>query len=264
MLCAPAVFAQGVTLSTLTPSTVPEGGSATYTVVLTTLPTASVTIAVANRGQTGDDSDLTVNPGSLTFTTSNWNTAQTVTVTARQDSDVANGSAAITHTATSSDNTYNGITIANKTVTEADDDAAGVQVSQTALSVPEGGSATYTVRLATLPTATVTIDLAKQAGGDGNLTFSPPQLSFTTAGWDLPQRVTVSAAQDADATNGTATITHAATSTDTDYSGITIANVTATEDDDELGVTLSKTALTVPEGSPRPTRWCSTANRRPT
>ena len=242
-------LSSGVTLSALTPSTVPEGGSATYTVVLTTLPTASVTIAVANRGQTGDDSDLTVNPGSLTFTTSNWNTAQTVTVTARQDSDVANGSAAITHTATSSDNTYNGITIANKTVTEADDDAAGVQVSQTALSVPEGGSATYTVRLATLPTATVTIDLAKQAGGDGNLTFSPPQLSFTTTGWDLPQRVTVSAAQDADATNGTATITHAATSTDTDYSGITIANVTATEDDDELGVTLSKTALTVPEGS---------------
>ena len=252
LLAAPVQMAlaqsAGVTLTALTPSTVPEGGSATYTVVLDTAPSSAVTIAVANRGQSADDSDLTVSPPQLTFTTTSWNTRHTVTVTAAQDSDTADGSAVITHTATSSDSTYNGITIANVTATEDDDDTVGVTLSTTSLTVPEGGSATYAVRLATLPSATVFIDLAKQAGGDGNLTVSPPQLTFTTKGWDLPQQVTVSAAQDTDAAEGTAVITHTATSSDSTYGGITIANVTATEDDDELGVTLSKKSVRVPEG----------------
>ena len=243
---APAQSA-GVTLSA-TSLTVPEGGSATYTAVLDTAPSHAVTIAVANRDQSADDDDLTVSPASLSFGTSNWNTAQTVTATAAQDSDTADGSAVITHTATSTDNSYNNISIANVTATEDDDDTHGVTLSTTSLSVPEGGSATYTVRLATLPSATVYVDMAKRSGGDGDLTVSPAQLTFTTKGWDLPQRVTVSAAEDNDAAEGAVTITHTATSTDSSYGGITIANVTATEDDDELGVTLSKTALMVPEG----------------
>ena len=246
----PPAMAQsaGVTLTTLTPSAVPEGGSATYTVVLDTAPTADVTITVANRGQSGDDSDLTVSPASLSFGASSWSTAQTVTVTAKQDSDVADGTATITHTATSTDSNYDNITISNLTATEDDDDTAGVTLSTTSLSVPEGGSATYTMRLATLPSATVYVDMARQAGGDGDLTFSPPQLVFTTKGWDLPQRVTVTAAQDNDAARGAATITHTATSTDTNYGSLTIASVTATEDDDELGVTVSKKSVSVPEG----------------
>ena len=248
LLCGHALAqSAGVTLST-TSLTVPEGGAATYTVVLNTAPSYAVTIAMGK--QSGGDADLTVSPASLSFSTSNWNTARTVTVTvtAKQDSDTADGTATITHTATSSDSNYSGITINSLTATEDDDDTAGVTLSATSLSVPEGGSATYTMRLATLPTATVYVDLAKQSGGDGDLTFSPPQLTFTTKGWDLPQQVTVSAAEDADAADGIATITHTATSTDSSYSGITIASVTATEDDD-LGVTLSKTSLSVPEGS---------------
>ena len=235
----------------LSPSKVPEGGSATYTVVLDgnplkgTLPTeVAVTIQVGSA----NDSDLSVNPASLMFDRFNWNTPQTVTVTAAQDSDTADGTATITHTVTSPDLDYNGIT-ADKTVSEADDDEVGVTLSTTSLSVPEGGSATYTVRLATLPSATVYVDMAKQSGGDGDLTFSPPQLTFTDKGWDLPQRVTVSAAEDNDAAKGTATIAHTATSTDSNYgSSLTIASVTATEDDDELGVTLSKKSVSVPEG----------------
>ena len=247
LLCGHALAqSAGVTLST-TSLTVPEGGSATYTVVLDTAPSYAVTITMGK--QSGGDADLAVSPASLSFSTSNWNTARTVTVTAKQDSDTADGTATITHTATSSDSNYSGITINSLTATEDDDDTAGVTLSATSLSVPEGGSAAYTMRLATLPSATVYVDMAKQAGGDADLTFSPPQLTFTTQGWDLPQRVTVSAAEDSDAAKGTATITHTATSTDSSYSGLTIASVTATEDDDDLGVTLSKTSLSVPEGS---------------
>ena len=239
--------ADGVTPST-TSLAVPEGGSASYTVVLDTAPSHAVTIAVAK--QSGGDADLTVSPASLTFGATNWNSPQTVTVTAKQDSDTTAGTATLTHTATSSDSGYSGVTIANVTATEDDDDAHGVLVSKTAVPVPEGGSATWTVRLASVPSATVFIDLAKQSGGDADLTVSPAQLTFTTKGWDLPQTVTVTAAEDTDATRGTATITHAATSTDASYGGVTIASVTATEDDNDTlaGVTPSKTSLIVAEG----------------
>ena len=237
---------EGATPST-TSLSVPEGGSASYTVVLDTTPSHAVTIAVAK--QSGGDSDLTVSPASLSFGATNWNSPQAVTVTAGQDKDTADGTATLTHTATSSDSGYNGVTIANVTATEGDDDAPGALVSKTAVPVPEGGSATWTVRLASLPSATVFIDLAKQSGGDADLTVSPAQLTFTTKGWDLPQTVTVSAAEDTDAARGTATFTHTATSTDASYgASLAIASVAATEDDDELGVTVSKKAVSVPEG----------------
>ena len=235
------------TVTALNPAKAPEGGTATYTIVLNTQPTQDVTVALAK--QSGGDDDLTVSPASLTFTNANWNQPQTVTVTAAQDSDLTDGTATIAHTVTSTDSNYSSATIANITVSEADDDATGVLVSETAVTATEGGSpGTYTLRLATLPSADVTIDLARQSGGDADLTFSPAQLTFTVEGWDLPQTVSVSAAHDDDTADGTATITHTATSSDVNYNGIAIPGVTATEDDDDIRAVLSKTAVSVPEG----------------
>ena len=42
-------------------------------------------------------SDVTVSPARLTFTTANWGTAQTVTVSAAQDADAVNDAASIAH-----------------------------------------------------------------------------------------------------------------------------------------------------------------------
>ena len=93
-----------------------------YTVVLDRQPTASVTVTVGGLGS----SDLTANPSSLTFTTGNWATAQTVTVTAGNDADTTNDTVSLTHSAASSDSAYHGITIAGLTVTVADNDTAQV------------------------------------------------------------------------------------------------------------------------------------------
>ena len=57
------------------------GGTATFTVVLNTQPTANVTIGLSSS----DTTEGTVSPASLTFTTANWNSAQTVTVTGVDD-----------------------------------------------------------------------------------------------------------------------------------------------------------------------------------
>ena len=72
----------GITVSPVTGLVTTEaGGTATFTVVLNTQPTANVTIGLSSS----DTTEGTVSPATLTFTTANWNTAQTVTVTGVND-----------------------------------------------------------------------------------------------------------------------------------------------------------------------------------
>ena len=109
----------GVTVSKSALTVTEEDSSGdSYTVVLNTQPTASVTVTVGGLGS----SDLTATPASLTFTTVNWQTAQTVTVTAGSDTDLTDDTVALSHSAASSDSAYQGITIAGLTVTVADND----------------------------------------------------------------------------------------------------------------------------------------------
>ena len=109
----------GVTVSKSALTVTEEDSSGdTYTVVLNTQPTASVTVTVGGLGS----SDLTATPASLTFTTVNWQTAQTVTVTAGSDTDLTDDTVALSHSAASSDSAYQGITIAGLTVTVEDND----------------------------------------------------------------------------------------------------------------------------------------------
>ncbi|WP_326824335.1 glycoside hydrolase family 6 protein [Streptosporangium sp. NBC_01756] len=105
-----------------------------------------------------------------------------------------------------------------------DTGTASIVASATSVSVPEGSSKTVGFRLSKAPTGNVTVNLTKT--GDADLTISPSTLAFTTANWNTAQNVTVSAAQDADQTDGTATIAAAAT-------GHTGVSVTATEADDD-------------------------------
>ena len=95
-----------------------------YTVVLDTQPTASVTVTVG--GHTG--TDVIPYPATLMFTVVNWDTARTVTVTAGDDVDTANDTVTLTHSATSTDRNYNGNVIAKVTVTVNDNDTARVTV----------------------------------------------------------------------------------------------------------------------------------------
>ncbi|MFG2040302.1 glycoside hydrolase family 48 protein [Dactylosporangium sp. NPDC048998] len=68
----PAIVATPSTLS------LTKGGSSPLSVKLSQAPTSNVTVTVSKTG----DTNITAAPTSLTFTTANWNTAQTVTVSA--------------------------------------------------------------------------------------------------------------------------------------------------------------------------------------
>ena len=97
---------------------VTEGGATdSYSLVLNTQPTANVTVAL------NPDPQLTTGATSLTFTAANWNVAQTVTVTAVDDTVVeGNHPGTIAHTVTSADANYNGLIIAPLSVAITDND----------------------------------------------------------------------------------------------------------------------------------------------
>ena len=225
---------------------VSEGGSASYTVVLDTQPTNDVTITVAPSS--GDDKNLTASPDTLTFTNSDWSMQQTVTVLAAEDADSENGTAQFTHTVAGPGTPYDGLTAPGVTATEIDNDPPGLTVSETDLSVPEGGSASYTVRLVTQPTDDVTITV-ERVTGDEDLTASPDTLTFTNSDWSMQQTVTILAAEDDDGAASPGQFRHNVSSPGTVYHGIPTPGVNATEDDnDTIGVIISPTTLSVPEG----------------
>ena len=82
-------------------------------------------------------------------------------------------------------------------VTIGDDDERGLTVAPAALTVAEGATADYAVRLASQPAGTVTVAVAAPAGAE--FSVDPASLQFTAATWDQAQPVTVTAAVDDDA-----------------------------------------------------------------
>ena len=236
---------------------VPEGESVQYTLVLDTEPTHEVTILVS---LTTSDDDLTAAPTTLTFTTGNWDVERTVTVSAADDDDGEAGVAIIKHNAVSDDSVYDGIPTPGVRATEKENDEIEVIISPTALSVPEGGSATYTVRLGTKPLEAVTVEATRDQLSDDDLTVSSDTdtdtktdsvtLLFTDLNWNTGQTVTVSAAEDDDQVNDVAIFSHNTASQDDDYNDIPVDPVTATEADNDRDQTRPSVAITTEASVP--------------
>ena len=224
--------------------TVGEGGSGTYTVELAVQPTENVTVTVSGS------SGVTVSPASLTFTSTTWNTGQTVTVMAAQDDDAGDDTATVNHTA--SGGGYNSVT-GSVAVTVEDDDTPALEFTPTSVVVNEGmGSSNYTVALATQPSATVTVTVGGTTSTDltvdtnDNATGNQSTLTFTTTDWSTAQTVMVSAAEDADTVDDRVTLSH--TVTGGDYGSVTGNLMVRVDDDDSPGLVFKPTALTVDEG----------------
>ena len=129
------------------------------------------------------------------------------------------------------DGSATGLDVTAAALTIEEDDERGVTVTPTSLTVPEDGSATYTVVLTSQPTGQVTVTLSRT--GSPDVTLAPSPLTFTAGTWSTAQTVTVSAAADTDATNDTATVTHAVSGADYGTNNVTAADVSVTVSDDE-------------------------------
>ena len=211
--------------------TIAEGSSDTYTIVLDSQPTAAVTVTINDPSNT----DVTAEPASLTFSSTDWSTPKTVTVNAARDADAEGETATVTHTVTSTDSSYSAASANSVSVIVTDDDTAGVSVSEAELTIAEGSSDTYTIVLDSQPTAAVTVTINDPSNTD--VTAEPASLTFSSTDWSSPKTVTVNAARDADAEGETATVTHTVTSTDSSYSAASANSVavTITDDDPQQG-----------------------------
>ena len=234
-------------------------GSGTYTVALAALPSGLVTITV-----TSGNAAVTVAPGTLTYGTANWNTAQPVTATAVHDENGAGETVTVTHAVSGTADTTSypttlSLTAADVTVTVTDNDTRAVVVDtdlgtpglQTAaLAVTEEhatlGRAAYTVALGTQPVGgAVTVTITS----DGQAVAEPTQLVFTANDWATAQTVTAVAQPDDDGNNASVTLTHTAGGADYPAPPAAVtADVTVTvTDDDQPGLWVSATTLAVAE-----------------
>ena len=233
-----------------------EGGATdTYTVQLASAPTADVTVnitpATTNFGTY--TADVSVSPASVTFTSANWNSPVTVTVTAVNDTNNEGPEVGmIGHSVVSADVNYAQANVAPVYATVADNENNGsnaISILQTANStlVMEGGATDeYRVTLRRVPTSTVTVTIS----GGSQVTTSPTSLTFTTGNWNLPQKVSVTAVDDALIEGGHSQVIANASS----GGGYTLtSNVTASITDNDGGtINLVQTggSTSVTESSP--------------
>jgi subtilisin-like proprotein convertase family protein len=213
--------------------TTEAGGTATFTVVLNSMPTADVSIGLTSS----DTTEGTVAPASLTFTPANALVPQTVTVTGVDDTvvDGTVGYSIVTAAAVSADPLYAGLDASDVSVANTDDDAAGITVSPTSglVTTEAGGSASFTVVLRTVPAADVTIGLTSSDTTEG--TVAPPSVTFTPGNALVPRTVTVTGVDDAvlDGNVAYSIVTAAAVSADPLYAGLNAPDVAVTNTDDE-------------------------------
>ena len=157
-----------VTSTPTNSSTVTEAGTqSTFTVRLRLAPSANVTVALS----IGDTTEGSVSPSTLTFTTQNYGTAQTVTVTGVDDN-IEDGSQdffVVLDPASSGDSTYNGLSNVNVRMTTTDNESRP-SFSIDSPSVTEGDSGmvnlNFTVTASPLSVLrTYTVDWAEGTGG---------------------------------------------------------------------------------------------------
>ncbi|HEX4527586.1 MAG TPA: hypothetical protein VH108_12695 [Gaiellaceae bacterium] len=204
--------------------TVTEGGAGdTYSVQLSSMPTASVTVTVTSDGQVLLNGLTT---WTHTFTSLDWNVAQVITLSALDDSAPEGFRTSSLHTTVSSPITtdgpgrFDGTSVPDIQVRVVDNDTGGVLIQQSGGStdVIEGSSAgdTLSVVLTKQPgtgndihvtlsasptlfgTQLTTATSAKTVHfWNGTAFVDSITLTFTHDTWNLPQTVTVFAVDDA-------------------------------------------------------------------
>ena len=239
---------------TVTPTTlnITEGGNDTYSVVLDSQPSHTVTVTPTSP----DTGAVTFTPASYAFTTTNWNVAQSFTVTGVQDDDFSDETVTITHDATGSDTVYAAIDPNSVTVTVSDDDTRPTFSITATASATEGANAALTITLSeAAPTGGVPFTVTAMYSTTGNNNAVAADVgSITSPVTVLENTSTLNisiplADDDLDEDNETFKIT-IATSTSPWVKagdGKDTATITIT-DNDEAGFTVTPTTLSITEG----------------
>ena len=212
-----------------------EGSSVTYELTATTQVQGAAIVLISGQGNR-----VTVNPTQVEFSTGGSRT-QTVTVQG-----ASAGFTALSHSVAATDPSYRDVSIPDVGVLVTPQH--GVIVNPTALTVTEGGTATYNVRLASNPNATVTVTPVSRDTGAARVSGA---LTFNASTWNTNQPVTVTGVQDADNRHESLVIAHQVAG----YAQVSGApDLALRVEDDEarpfVGVVLLSTAPDPVEGQP--------------
>jgi hypothetical protein len=203
---------------------------------LSAVPTSAVTVLVS----VDDSSEVGASISSLTFTASNWNVTQSVTLTGLDDALVDGPviSQLRFAFAASSPGAYASALPKSVAVTTSDNEIAGLVIAESGGStlVSEAGSSdTITVRLTARPVQNVILTI--QSLDTSEFTVSPMTLTFTPVNWNAPQTVTIVGVDDSilDGSQTSALRIRVDSLSQLQFQGIT-TNVLVTTSDDELAV----------------------------
>ena len=206
--CTGQISGSGTLMVSPTSQNIAQGRTGTVGISLSSAPTANVAVSTAF---TSGNNGLSVSSGgSLTFTPSNFSTAQNVTIAANSS---GTGVATFTVSAT-------GFTSVTFTATETTSGGTvSLVVSPTTQNITQGTTGTVGISLSAAPSGNVTVTTSRTSGNSGLSVTAGGSLTFTPANFSSPQSVTVTADN---AGTGVATFTASAT-------GVTSVTFTATE-----------------------------------
>ncbi len=188
----------GITVTSAPPLlTTERGGEAKFSVRLDSRPSNSVTIPVTSSDT--NEGTVSLPSGRLTFTTSNWNIPQEVTVAGVDDGlcDGAENYLINIGNAQSSDRFYSGFTPTPSTLSATNNPASTLSIDDS--SSEEGdGSIDFTVNLASPQNRQVTVqyeitDGTAEAGSDY---VSQPLTTITFAACDMQKSISVTLTDD--------------------------------------------------------------------
>jgi hypothetical protein len=215
------------------PTSINEGGTATFQVALSNEPSTSLTVSFASNTA----SSVSLATASFTFDNicpgpACWSTAQTITLNGLEEANETSETVTITATAPAT-------TSASFNLDTADNDSKAVFTGAT--SVNEGGTALISVALSGNPGATRTMNIS--SSNTLAITLLPATLTFNAANWNVPQSVLLTGVTDANTVAEAVTITG---------SGVDLGTATtnvSTVDINTMNIVLTAAATAVGEGS---------------
>jgi len=178
--------------------TVFEGQTANFGVKLNKDPGSDFIVSGLILSES--NASFSLSPTNYSFDSNDWDVFQYYTITSNADENVVSGTGVLQLTGEGD------VGALSVPITEVDDELLiRVVVSREEISIPEGSSDTFTVKLSHGITEGKSIVISKRSGGSDNINVSPTNLTFTTSDWDIEQTVTVTVTEDENAENGSAT-----------------------------------------------------------
>lgn len=207
-----------------------ESTSINFAIRLNSVPSTDITMTATSN----NNNIVTVLPTSLSFTPSNWNVAQNITLTAVEDDNTQNEETTITVMST-------GLPPLTLTVHITDNDSLALFTTVNTVTLNENANNTFAISLSAQPSTSVSVNIISP--NTDAATVSPSSMTFTPANWNTPQTVTVTGVNDVDVTDEVVSLS-------VESAGLTSLNVSAhVIDDDILTIITDLTTINVNEGA---------------